>query len=552
MEDIHTLTTYLETIEPPTERFDSPRSEAVSLRVRNITATLLATIMIGAALLRFSNLRESLWLDELHTAWVVAGSWSEIGARAQIGNQSPWYFYLVRLVVDVCGTNEITLRLPSLIAGLALIPLAWRMAWGWGRSITAAAMVAALIAIDHWCVYYSQEARSYALVQFVSLLQVACFTRLLDRSEIRWRVGCVVLTSLMFYLHYTSVILIAGEAAAYLRVYAISRGSLSYRPLQAFVDAGVCVATAVPAIPHLAYIAQHRGNWALMVARPGFAGLLNLFPIAVCTLPPLAAIVLDRVVGKVSDRNDPVERRGLARALILCVSWLAVPLCATWMLTRLDIARLFMVRYLIGIVVAPILLGGVLLAAVRRRAIQHAVALIVLMLAAYQSGLLLKLVQPGALRSERNQDWRGAVAEIQRDAASSDWPVLVRSGFVEADELRHSTEPLLRAYCLAPVTSLYRLDSPGRTLIPLTMTDAGRLTVPSRQMLSHSPGAWVLIYGAARSRPSIERDLQASFQQAGLRTTRTRRATYGNIMLLKLWCESGERAEDAGRAAHRG
>jgi uncharacterized membrane protein len=514
-----------------------PAAEAGSLRVRGITATLLAAIMIGAALLRYLNLRESLWLDELHTAWVVAGSWSEIGARAQIGNQSPWYFYLVRLVVDACGMNEFSLRLPSLIAGLSLIPLAWGIAGRWGRSLAAAAMVAALVAVDRWCVYYAQEARSYALVQLVSLFQVACFARLLDRPEIRWRIGCIGLTSLMFYLHYTSVILIAGEAAAYVLVYAADRGSLSYRPLQAVIDAGLCVATAVPAVPHLVYIAQHRGNWAQMVARPGFAGLFILFPVAAYSIPTLAALVLDRVGGKASGGsagNGSAKRRDFTHAVILCLCWLAVPLSATWMLTRLDVARLFMVRYLVGIVVAPMMLGGVLLAAVRSRTIRIAAALIVLVLAVYQGGALSKLAQSGLSQSERNQDWRGAVAEIQRDSTSLDWPVLVRSGFMEADELRQSEDPLLQSYCLAPVTSLYRLDSPGRTLIPLPVTDAGRLTRQSRETLRHSRGVWVLIYGAARSRASIERDLRASLQQVELRAVRIRLATYGNIMLLKL------------------
>lgn len=514
-----------------------PAAEARSLRVRGITATLLATIMIGAALLRYLNLRESLWLDELHTAWVVAGSWSEISARARIGNQSPWYFYLVRLVVEACGMSEFSLRLPSLIAGLLLVPLAWRIAGRWGQSLAAAAMVAALVAVDRWCVYYAQEARSYALVQLISLFQIACFARLLDRCEIRWRIGCIGLTSLMFYLHYTSVILIAGEAAAYLFICAADRGSLSYRPRQAVIDAGLCVAAAVPAIPHLAYIAQHRANWAQMVAKPGFAGLFTLFPVAAYSIPTLAALVLDRVGGAASDGpegNGPAKRQVFTHAAILCLCWLVVPLSATWMLTRLDIARLFMVRYLIGIVVAPMMLGGVLLAAVRRGTIRIAAASIVLVLAAYHGGLLSKLAQSGVLPGERNQDWRGAVAEIQRDATTSDWPVLVRSGFMEADELRRSQDPLLQSYCLAPVSSLYRLDSPGRTLIPLPVTDAGRLTRQSREKLRHNRGAWVLIYGAAKSRASIERDLRASLQQVALRTVRVRLATYGNILLLKL------------------
>ena len=88
-------------------------------------ASLAAAIAITAiaAALRFWQAGESLWLDELHTAWCAHGSLSEVAQRAAIGNQSALFFWLEWLLVRIFGENELALRLPSLIAG-SLLPLA--------------------------------------------------------------------------------------------------------------------------------------------------------------------------------------------------------------------------------------------------------------------------------------------------------------------------------------------------------------------------------------------------------------------------------------------
>src|SRR5262245_35983851 len=80
----------------------------------------LALILGLAAFLRLWQAGESLWIDELHTSWVVSGRFSEVMPRAAMGNQSPLYFWWMWLLVQLTGQSEWTLRLPSLVAGLVL------------------------------------------------------------------------------------------------------------------------------------------------------------------------------------------------------------------------------------------------------------------------------------------------------------------------------------------------------------------------------------------------------------------------------------------------
>ena len=49
---------------------------------------------------RCEHLTDSLWIDELHTAWSLDGDFSEIADRAASGNQPPLYFWINRLITE--------------------------------------------------------------------------------------------------------------------------------------------------------------------------------------------------------------------------------------------------------------------------------------------------------------------------------------------------------------------------------------------------------------------------------------------------------------------
>ena len=283
--------------------------------VRPIWLVLLVLITLAAALLRLAQADESLWLDELHTAWAAMGPADEIALRAQFGNQSPLYFYLVRGAVSCFGRNEIALRLPSLLAGIALVPLVAWLTLCWTDDRVASLTAAILVSVDHYCLFYSQEARPYAIVQLVGLVQVVCFWKLLVGHGGRWRVGLVATTVLLFHLHYTAAILIPAELVAYGLYYAVHRRRLPYRPAQFAFDLALCMIGWSPALAHVWDVAGRRTNWAQMVPKPSPRLLLTLFPLPVYVLIPLVGWWMARLcVGKGTVpfcRNGP--SRGTAR-----------------------------------------------------------------------------------------------------------------------------------------------------------------------------------------------------------------------------------------------
>ena len=72
---------------------------------------------------------ELLWLDELHTGWVVGGSFEQALTRSAQGNQAPLFFGLVWSAIQWLGTSELSLRLVSLLAALLAMVMAARFVW---------------------------------------------------------------------------------------------------------------------------------------------------------------------------------------------------------------------------------------------------------------------------------------------------------------------------------------------------------------------------------------------------------------------------------------
>jgi 4-amino-4-deoxy-L-arabinose transferase-like glycosyltransferase len=125
-------------------------------------------IMAGAAVIRCAGIAQPLWYDEAYTAMLVRLPFAQM-IQATVYDVHPPTWYLVdRAFTSVLGTSEIALRIPSFILGMLSIYLAWRLAEDLLGDQTAL-VVAMLMAISPFAVYYSNEARMYALLMASAL-----------------------------------------------------------------------------------------------------------------------------------------------------------------------------------------------------------------------------------------------------------------------------------------------------------------------------------------------------------------------------------------------
>jgi 4-amino-4-deoxy-L-arabinose transferase-like glycosyltransferase len=182
------------------------------MRARHLQA--LAAITVAGAALRFATLGvQSFWLDEAATVDLVRKGFGDMLSGVSAGESTPPLYYIVAWVwAKVFGTDEVALRSLSAVIGTATIPLAFAL----GRRVagrTAGLVAAALCAFNPLLVWYSQEARSYALLVLLSGLTLLAMLDALERPD-RRRLGLWALAATAaLATHYFAGFLIAAEAA---------------------------------------------------------------------------------------------------------------------------------------------------------------------------------------------------------------------------------------------------------------------------------------------------------------------------------------------------
>jgi hypothetical protein len=175
----------------------------------------LAVLTLLAAALRLSTLDlQSFWYDEAFTPVHVLhpSLWATLRSVLHSENTPPLWYVLAWADARVLGTGEVALRLPSALAGIATVPVAWAI----GHELAgrrAAIVCAALVAVNPLFVWYSQEARAYGLFVLIGALAMLCFLRA-EREPTRRRMAAFALTgSLALLTHYFALFLLIGMVA---------------------------------------------------------------------------------------------------------------------------------------------------------------------------------------------------------------------------------------------------------------------------------------------------------------------------------------------------
>jgi mannosyltransferase len=138
---------------------------------RRTLATLAAIIAIGAVIRLTALGRQSFWLDEAFSVTLARAPWGAFVYQLRTTEANMGVYHLLLRPWESVGTDESHIRLLSVLAGIATIPVTAAVARRlFGRAVALTA--AAVIALDPLDIWASQEARGYALV----ILLVTCST----------------------------------------------------------------------------------------------------------------------------------------------------------------------------------------------------------------------------------------------------------------------------------------------------------------------------------------------------------------------------------------
>lgn len=298
---------------------------------RSRTFWIVAGITGLAAVLRFSTLSlQSFHHDEIVTSGRVvrASFWHLLDKVVSGESLPPLYYVLTWLWTHVAGTGAIGLRSVSAAAGVATIPVAYLICAEL-RGPRAGIAGAALVATNPMLIWYSQEARGYALLVLFASLSLLFFLRALRRERSRDSVWWAVTSALALCTHYFAVFPVALEAFLLAR----ARGR---QALGALIGLGAaCLALAPLALAQMSHV--DNTDWISELSLPyrlgetgaafmvGETGYVIAEPVR-----PLLALVPFLLAGAgfvlLALRGERDERRWVSLLLGIAAVTLVVPI----------------------------------------------------------------------------------------------------------------------------------------------------------------------------------------------------------------------------------
>jgi 4-amino-4-deoxy-L-arabinose transferase-like glycosyltransferase len=206
----------VDTLAPTIAAPPLPHPEGNEVRPRNFALPVaLAGLIAAAAALRFASLGlQSYHHDEVITAMrVLPGSFSHMLHEVRVSESNPPLYYVLAWGwSQIFGLGEVGLRSLSALFGVAVVPVAYLI----GRQLVgrrSGLVLAAFAAFNPMLVWYSQEARSYALLVFFAAASFYFFLRVLDEERDRDIWLWALTSALALCSHYFAFFAVGIEAA---------------------------------------------------------------------------------------------------------------------------------------------------------------------------------------------------------------------------------------------------------------------------------------------------------------------------------------------------
>ncbi len=186
---------------------------------------LLGLLILGAALRFFHLDFQSPWLDEINTLNDAdpAFSLGEVHASvAKYDLHPPLYFFVIHLLFKIFGYTIFVARFFSAVIGIAAI----YAIYGLARELfnkQVGIIAALMLCVNGFHIYYSQEARPYAMFCLFTICSFLYLVRFIKLPTRRNAIFYGVFTALMLYGHLFGFFTLVGQMALIVFFIAVSK-----------------------------------------------------------------------------------------------------------------------------------------------------------------------------------------------------------------------------------------------------------------------------------------------------------------------------------------
>lgn len=172
---------------------------------------MIFLVLLLGLCVRLINLSQSLWWDEaISTVYANSLSFYDFINHYSIADfHPPGYFIILWVWGHLFGFSEISVRLPSVILGLATIFIIYLI----GKELFSkrvGVLAALFLSLAPLHIYYSQEARMYSFAAFAATLSMFFLIRLIRGLKYSL-IGLSISTTLVLYSDYVTYFILLPE-----------------------------------------------------------------------------------------------------------------------------------------------------------------------------------------------------------------------------------------------------------------------------------------------------------------------------------------------------
>ena len=224
--------------------------------------TVVAGVLLVASALRIYEVSsQNLWIDEANGVLIAQQPLPELLARLKLDSSPPLYYLILHGWMMVFGDSEAALRAPSVLAGVVMVACVFLI----GRrlfSLEVGALAATLVAVSPIQIFFSQQARMYALLPLLALLSTYWLWRAISDGRRVFVVAYGLATLAALYTHNVGLYLLPAHAAILLWSGALRRHLWTW-----LVCAACIVVGYLPWLPTFLAQLENKGqyNWFLPI-----------------------------------------------------------------------------------------------------------------------------------------------------------------------------------------------------------------------------------------------------------------------------------------------
>jgi hypothetical protein len=363
----------LSTIEMPTLKMNQiAESWLTGREYRTRWLPVAAITALGIVLRLWSpKFGEDLWYDETFSLMNARLPFGEMTHRLMLLGETspPLYTVLLHFWIKL-GTSDAHVKLFSVLFGVASIWAIYLLARRVGNSL-AALVSCLLLSVSESAIYYSIEARPYALFLLLSLLSTYSFLCALNEPRAKRRFGSktiwagyIVVTAMAVYTHWFGLLLPAVHAVG-LAIYRPAFFRVRHFTLSLAIVGCLCLPLA-PFLINQIKLQETIGGFR-WPGRPGPRALLDL---ALFTTGGHGLLVLTfalLIVALFRMKSQPWDKK-MKKSMVFVSAYVLLPIIIAYAVSSITARYSFFVfRYFLPFVAGVYILIGVTLSTLGKR-----------------------------------------------------------------------------------------------------------------------------------------------------------------------------------------